>query len=379
MQGGKRSKSLEERLQAARGSGPESNGGARREAGLESNSIADALAEYAVEIVPETAPERVAERPVEPAFEAAFKARFEALLQETSEPLIPEPIEALLVDESSGPTPPAANVVSERAPAPPAAVALVETRDDLGDFAAPVSGYRPPPVMRATDRELSEVHDQLEALRTSASEGDTFLPAGAAAPSSVPPAPSSVPPAPPASSSFLDRFSIRGARSTASKETFEPEPIAGTVLPPPKAAGDVGRVGRALIARGLITGEQYEAALEIQRSTGRRIGDSLIDMDAISSFELVRVLADHMGVPFVDLQAKPPDPLLATMVPEDVARRYDALPVAWWNHELVIAMANPTDVFALDDLQMVTRHSIIPAMALLDDLRAEIDRTFRVS
>jgi type IV pilus assembly protein PilB len=146
-----------------------------------------------------------------------------------------------------------------------------------------------------------------------------------------------------------------------------------------KATGDFGRVGRLLVDRGLIAAEQYDAALEIQRSTGRRIGHSLVDMGAISPFDLVRVLADHMGVPFIDLRAKPPDPLLSSMVPEAVARRYDALPVTRWNDELVIAMANPADVFALDDLQLVTRQSIIPAMALLDDLRAEIDRTFRVS
>ena len=67
------------------------------------------------------------------------------------------------------------------------------------------------------------------------------------------------------------------------------------------------------------------------------------------------------------------------MLPEEVARRYDALPIARWNDQLVIAMANPTDLFALDDLQLVTRQSIIPAMALQDDLRAAIDRAYHVS
>ena len=86
-----------------------------------------------------------------------------------------------------------------------------------------------------------------------------------------------------------------------------------------------------------------------------------------------------MGVPFVDLQAKPPDPILATLLPEEVARRYDALPIDRWNDQLVIAMANPTDLFALDDLQMVTRQPIIAAMAVEDDLRAAIDRVYHVS
>ena len=138
-----------------------------------------------------------------------------------------------------------------------------------------------------------------------------------------------------------------------------------------------GRIGTTLIDRGLITNEQLDQALEVQRSSGRRVGDILVDLGALSSFELARVLADHMGVPFTDLRTKPPDPILATLLPEEVARRYDALAIARWNEQLVIAMANPTDLFALDDLQMVTRQPIIAAMAVKEDLRAAIDRIYR--
>jgi type IV pilus assembly protein PilB len=143
--------------------------------------------------------------------------------------------------------------------------------------------------------------------------------------------------------------------------------------------GQFGRIGTTLIERGLITNEQLDEALDVQRSSGRRVGDILVELGALSAFELARVLADHMGVPFTDLRAKPPDPMLATLLPEEVARRYDALAIARWNEQLVIAMANPTDLFALDDLQMVTRQPIIAAMAVKEDLRAAIDRIYRVS
>ena len=138
-----------------------------------------------------------------------------------------------------------------------------------------------------------------------------------------------------------------------------------------------GRIGTTLIERGLITNEQLDEALEMQRISGRRVGDILVELGAVSSFELARVLADHMGVPFTDLRTKPPDPILATLLPEEVARRYDALAIARWNDQLVIAMANPTDLFALDDLQMVTRQPLIAAMAVKEDLRAAIDRVYR--
>ena len=140
-----------------------------------------------------------------------------------------------------------------------------------------------------------------------------------------------------------------------------------------------GRIGTTLIDRGLITNDQLDEALEIQRTSGRRVGDILVELGALSAFELARVLADHMGVPFTDLRSSPPDPIIASLLPEDVARRYDALPIQRWNDQLVIAMANPTDLFALDDLQMVTRQPIIPAMAVKEDLRAAIDRVYRVS
>ncbi len=140
-----------------------------------------------------------------------------------------------------------------------------------------------------------------------------------------------------------------------------------------------GRIGTTLIDRGLITNEQLDEALEIQRTSGRHVGDILVELGALSSFELARVLADHMGVPFTDLRTKPPDPIIAALLPEDVARRYDALAIQRWGEQLVVAMANPTDLFALDDLQMVTRQPIIAAMAVKEDLRAAIDQVYRVS
>jgi type IV pilus assembly protein PilB len=144
-------------------------------------------------------------------------------------------------------------------------------------------------------------------------------------------------------------------------------------------AGRFGRIGTTMIERGLITHEQLDAALEVQRTTGRRVGEILVGMDALSRFELARVLADHMGVPFVDLRAKPPDAILGALLPEEVARRYRSLVIDRWNNQLVIAMANPSDLFALDDLQMVMRQPIITAMAVEEDLLAAIDRVYRES
>jgi len=87
-------------------------------------------------------------------------------------------------------------------------------------------------------------------------------------------------------------------------------------------------------------------------------------------------LADHLGVPFVDLETHPPDILLAGMIPEEVARRYCALPVERWSGQVVIAMANPNDVFALDDLRVLTGQSILAALADTGHLLAAIERAY---
>ncbi|MGO9872538.1 MAG: ATPase, T2SS/T4P/T4SS family [Acidimicrobiia bacterium] len=167
-----------------------------------------------------------------------------------------------------------------------------------------------------------------------------------------------------------------------SEPARSPEPAPGDEAPwsqPTDRIGRFGRIGTTMIERGLITNEQLDAALDVQRTTGRRVGEILVGMNALSRFELARVLADHMGVPFVDLRAKPPDAILGALLPEEVARRYRSLVIDRWNNQLVIAMANPSDLFALDDLQMVMRQPIITAMAVEEDLLAAIDRVYRVS
>ena len=72
-------------------------------------------------------------------------------------------------------------------------------------------------------------------------------------------------------------------------------------------------------------GRSLTMRLARRRSSGRSVGEILVEPGALSAFELARVLADHMGVPFTDLRSKPPDPIIAALLPEEVARRYDAL------------------------------------------------------
>ncbi len=144
----------------------------------------------------------------------------------------------------------------------------------------------------------------------------------------------------------------------------------------PQQTHSMTRLGQAMVDRGLITQDDLDRALDHQRVTRKRLGESLIEIGAVTSFQLSQALADHLGVPFVDLETHPPDVLLAGMIPEEVARRYCALPVERWSGQVVVAMANPNDVFALDDIRVLTGQSILAALADTGHLLAAIEAAY---
>jgi type IV pilus assembly protein PilB len=139
------------------------------------------------------------------------------------------------------------------------------------------------------------------------------------------------------------------------------------------------RLGELIVSRGLVTAEELDRALELQRSTGRRLGETLVEMGVISRVDLAKVLADHLGVPFADLDATPPDVMAASLISGDVARRYQVVPLQRWDDQLVVGMADPNDVFALDDLRLMVRHPIIAALCEPEQLSAAIERLYHRS
>jgi type IV pilus assembly protein PilB len=164
----------------------------------------------------------------------------------------------------------------------------------------------------------------------------------------------------------------RTALADSTGAAVEKVPADRRVAPPRRS-----RLGRLLVERGMVTEEQLEHALEGQRASGGRLGETLVERGVVSSVELAAVLADHLGVPFVDLRSGSPDLVLAALIPENVARRYNALPVARWGEQLVIAMANPSDVFAVDDLRVLTGSPVIAALAEPQQLLETLDRAYQ--
>ncbi len=140
------------------------------------------------------------------------------------------------------------------------------------------------------------------------------------------------------------------------------------------------RLGEMLLARGLISEDDLDGALETQQRTGERLGSILVKVGAVTEVDLVRVLAEHFGLEFVDLDDRPIDPSVVQRVKESFARYHQLVPFGWDDEKgrLLVAMVNPTNVFSLDDVRTVTGCDIEPYMAEQNQLMRAIDRIWNV-
>lgn len=142
-------------------------------------------------------------------------------------------------------------------------------------------------------------------------------------------------------------------------------------------AVESGRLGDRLVQSGLVSLNDLEAALAVQRDNGMRLGEMLVEMGAISPSSLAQALAHHLGLRYVDLVATPPDLALASLIPEGFARRYQAIAVERSAAGIVVAMADPNDVLALDDLRFLARDVVVPVLGAADQLAAAIARAYQ--
>jgi type IV pilus assembly protein PilB len=139
------------------------------------------------------------------------------------------------------------------------------------------------------------------------------------------------------------------------------------------------RLGEMLVEAGKITQEQLEKALAAQKRTGERLGRVLVQQKMITEGVLLKVLEANLGIPLVDLSATPPDKEAARLIPMSLAERHHVIPVRKNGNRLTVAMADPTNFFAIDDLRMVTQSEIDPVMASEEDIRKAIEQSYSVS
>ncbi len=132
----------------------------------------------------------------------------------------------------------------------------------------------------------------------------------------------------------------------------------------------------ALTRRGVDAASVEEAAQESER-TGRSIRDVLINDSVVTEFELAEALADAHGIASVDLIGYPVDPTAAAKIPLSMVQRHRLVAISIVGNELVVAISDPDDVVALDDIRAATGMVIRPVVAARSELRKLIDRVKR--
>ncbi|MGH8869305.1 MAG: GspE/PulE family protein [Actinomycetes bacterium] len=137
------------------------------------------------------------------------------------------------------------------------------------------------------------------------------------------------------------------------------------------------QLGDILVEDGLLTAVQLADAVRDQQRLGRSLGRVLVDSEALTESQLVRALATQIGLPYVDLGDFPVDHAAVVKVPGPVCRRHAALPVAVEAGKLVVAMADPANVFAVDDMRSLTGMEVKPVVATRGDVLRAIDRYHR--
>jgi type IV pilus assembly protein PilB len=136
------------------------------------------------------------------------------------------------------------------------------------------------------------------------------------------------------------------------------------------------KLGETLLKENLITPHQLKEALDHQRVHGGRLSSTLVKLGMLSDEEVTAVLSRQYGVPSVNLDLFEVDPAAVALVPQETAERYSVLPLSRVGATLTLAMVDPTNVFAIDDIKFMTGLSVEPVVVSESTLNVAIKRHF---
>src|SRR5690606_28752551 len=122
------------------------------------------------------------------------------------------------------------------------------------------------------------------------------------------------------------------------------------------------RLGELLLREKRITPVQLQEALNHQRQHGGRLSTSLVSLGILTEDDITTVVSRHCGVPAINLREFDLDPAIVRRVPAESATKYNVLPVGRSGTTLTLAMADPTNVFAMDDVKFMTGLHVEPVV-----------------
>src|SRR2546425_1598370 len=137
-----------------------------------------------------------------------------------------------------------------------------------------------------------------------------------------------------------------------------------------------GKLGEILLKENLISADQLKQALDHQKQSGGRLGNSLVKLGFLSDDEVTAVLSRQYGVPSINLSYFEVDQNVIKLVPMETAAKYQILPLSRVGSSLTVAMVDPTNVFAMDDIKFMTGFNIEPVVASESSIQEGIEKAY---
>lgn len=136
------------------------------------------------------------------------------------------------------------------------------------------------------------------------------------------------------------------------------------------------KLGELLLQANKISPEQLDLALEIQKKQGRKLGDVLVDEGFMKEDDMIEVLEFQLGIPHVNLDNYEIDPLYATMIPENIVQRYNLIAIGERDGAILVAMEDPLNIFAIDDVKLAIKKEVIPTISARKKIQNAVQRHY---
>src|SRR5512140_221564 len=136
------------------------------------------------------------------------------------------------------------------------------------------------------------------------------------------------------------------------------------------------KLGELLLKENLVSPQQLQEALNHQKANGGKLGKAFVDLGYVKDEEITSLLSRQYGVPSINLEHFEVDPAIIKIIPAETAKKYQVLPLSRSGATLTIAMADPTNVFAMDDIKFMTGYNVEPVVASEGALEDAIDRYY---
>jgi type IV pilus assembly protein PilB len=136
------------------------------------------------------------------------------------------------------------------------------------------------------------------------------------------------------------------------------------------------KLGELLLKENMVSPQQLQDALNHQKMNGGKLGKAFVSLGFVKDEEITSLLSRQYGVPSINLDHFEVDPAIIKIIPAETARKYQVLPLSRSGATLTIAMADPTNVFAMDDIKFMTGYNVEPVVASESTLEDSIDRYY---